>query len=276
LDIDVPDKCIIHILEYLLSVDLNLLAICSLKCCEFRNSNSLDQKRTGAIICSHHSSVLWVLRALSSGDWNDELYSGNRTYFVIKQLENLTTVQNSDEVAENEEMLELQLNCVSYLALSTTDGTTDWTNMIKYPKTQPYQGPIDVIQSLLIVLPNVAAVEFNGDYNEMPCHLVWSVGHCFPALKRFSWHYLGWGVEGYSNYDNLLKLDGEEFSVHGHEKIKELYLDHSRFVFSRGKSWYNFESNGGDFLFSRCRALIKLSIHKDIYIWEDTDEYGWP
>jgi hypothetical protein len=164
------------------------------------------------------------LKALSSRDWNNELYLGNRTYLEIKQLENLTTVRNSDEVADNEEMVELQLNCVSFLALSTTDGTTDWTNTIDYPKTQPYQGPIDVIQSLSIILPNVAAVEFNGDFNEMPCHLVWSVGHCFPALDRFSLHYLGWGVEGCSKYNYLLKLDGEDFSVHGDEKIKELYL----------------------------------------------------
>jgi hypothetical protein len=204
------------------------------------------------------------------------LYSGNRTYLVIKQVENLTTVRNSDEVAENEEMLEPQLNCVSYLALSTTDNATDWTDTTEYPKTMAYQGPIDVIQSLSIILPNVAAVEFNGDYNEMPCHLVWSLGRCFPALERVSWHYSGWGVEGYSNYDYLLKLDGEEFSVHGDEKIKELYLDHSRFVFPRGKSWYDFEANGTDFLFSKCRALVYLSIRKAVHIWEDTDEYGHP
>jgi hypothetical protein len=75
-----------------------------------------------------------------------------------------------------------------------------------------------VIQSLLTVLPNVASVEFNGDFNEMPCHLVWSVGHCFPALDRFSWYFSGWGVEGYSKYDDLLKLDSKDFSVHGDEK----------------------------------------------------------
>jgi hypothetical protein len=120
-------------------------------------------------------------------------------------------------------------------------------------------------------------VEFNGDFNErMPCYLVWSFGHCFPALDRFSWHFLGWGMEEYWKHDYCLKLDGEDFSRHGEEKIKELYLDHSRFVFPCGKSWYNFELNGGDFLFGRCRALVKLSIHKAIHIWEDTDEYGWP
>jgi hypothetical protein len=52
-------------------------------------------------------SVLWVLKALSSGDWNNDLYLGNRTYLEIEQLENLTTVRNSDEVADNEEMVEL-------------------------------------------------------------------------------------------------------------------------------------------------------------------------
>jgi hypothetical protein len=31
-----------------------------------------------------------------------------------------------------------------------------------------------------------------------------------------------------------------------------------------------------DFLFSKCRALVYLSIHKAIHIWEDTDEYGRP
>jgi hypothetical protein len=70
-------------------------------------------------------------------------------------------------------------------------------------------------------------VEFNRDFNEMPCHLVWSFGHCFPALDRFSWHFSVWGVEEYWKHDYLLKLDGEDFSLHGEEKIKELYLDHS-------------------------------------------------
>ena len=148
--------------------------------------DSLDQTRFGTIMCSHQLSVLWVLKALSTRDWNNELYLGNQIYLEIKQLENLMTVQNSKEVADNGEMVELQLMSVSFLTLSTTDGTTDWTNTINYPKTIPYQGPIDVIQSLLIVLPNVTAVEFNGDFNEMPCHFVWSFGYCFPALYRFS------------------------------------------------------------------------------------------
>jgi hypothetical protein len=211
LDIAVPDECVIHILEFLCAVDLNLFAICSRNYREARISDSLDQTRFGTIMCSHQSSVLWVLKALSTRDWNNEFYSGNWIYLEIKQLENLTTVQNSKEVADNGEMVELQLMSVSFLTLSTTDGTTDWTNTINYPKTIPYQGPIDVIQSLLIVLPNVTAVEFTGDFNEMPCHLVWFFGHCFPALDRFSWHFLGWGVEEYWKHDYLLKLDGEDF-----------------------------------------------------------------
>jgi hypothetical protein len=107
LDIDVPDECVIHILEYLHAIDLNLFAICSQNCHEACNSNSLDQKRIGTIVCSHQLSVLWVLKALSSGDWNNDLYLGNWTYLEIEQLENLTTVRNSDEVADNEQMVEL-------------------------------------------------------------------------------------------------------------------------------------------------------------------------
>ena len=78
--------------KYLHTVDLDSFAICSLKCRALCNSNSLDQRRAGTIVCSQHSSVLRVLRALSSGDWNNELYSSNWTYLVIKQVENLTTV----------------------------------------------------------------------------------------------------------------------------------------------------------------------------------------
>jgi hypothetical protein len=273
---DVPNECVIHILSFLRAVDLNSFAMCGRLCRQARMSDSLDQRRFGTIMCSDQSSVLRVLKALSIGDWNNELYSGNRTDLMIEQLENLTTVRNPEEVADNEEMVELQLMSVSFLAMCTTDGTTDWTNAIDYPKTIPHQGPIDVIQSLSIVLPNVTAVEFNGDFNEYPSHLVWSFGHCFAALDRFSWHYSGWGVEEYWKHDYLLTLDGNNFSIQGEEKIKELYLDHSRFVFPRGKSWYDFESNGGDFLFGECKGLVKLSILGAVHILEDTDEYGWP
>jgi hypothetical protein len=125
LDIVVPDEWVIHILEFLCAIDLNLFAICSQNCCEARILDSLDQTRFGTIMCSHQSSVLWVLNALSTRDWNNELYLGNQIYLKIKELENLTTVQNSKEVADNEEMVELQLMSVPFLTLSTTDGTAD-------------------------------------------------------------------------------------------------------------------------------------------------------
>jgi hypothetical protein len=46
-------------------------------------------------------------------------------------------------------------------------------------------------------------------------------------LDWLSGHFSGWGVEEYWKHDYLLKLDGKELSLHGEEKIKELYLDHS-------------------------------------------------
>jgi hypothetical protein len=110
-------------------------------------------------------------------------------------------------------------------------------------------------------------VEFNGDFIKYPGHLVWSFGHCFPAMDR------GGAI---METRLSLTLDGKDFSHHGEEKIKELYLDYSQFVFPHGKSWYNFELNGRDFLFSECKGLIKLSILVVVHIFKDTAEYGWP
>jgi hypothetical protein len=92
-------------MEFLRAIEMKSFAMCSRGCHQARNLDSLDQTRFGTIMCSYQLSVLWVLKASSTGDWNNELYLGNWTYLKIKQLEKLTTVQNSKEVADKEEMV---------------------------------------------------------------------------------------------------------------------------------------------------------------------------
>ena len=56
----VNDNCMLLILGFLSAEDLNSFAICSRRCREARSSPSLDQTRTGTIICSQNTSVLKI------------------------------------------------------------------------------------------------------------------------------------------------------------------------------------------------------------------------
>lgn len=76
-------NCLVEIFSYLLTEEMNTLAICSKSCCKARANESLDQTRIGIIVCSESTTVHSISNAIVKGQWNNA-FTGKRTHLRIE------------------------------------------------------------------------------------------------------------------------------------------------------------------------------------------------
>jgi hypothetical protein len=147
---NVNDHCMLEILTFLEAEDLNCFAMCSRRCREARSSPSLDQTRTGTIICTHNWSIYGFYNAILRGGWNNDLYSGNRTRLRVVGLE--CVVDRSTYMASIERRAhydDVQLTGVTSLDLSCSQ--YDSNRMFQYRPCY----------SLALILPNLRELDLS-------------------------------------------------------------------------------------------------------------------
>lgn len=117
------NDCLVNTLSFLTNDDMNNVAICSRACREARSNESLDQTRTGTIICSANTTVRSICDAIVDGDWSS-VFTGNRSNLKI---DNVAKIRPDRHVLVNAKarrgatlfgVLSLDLSCV----LSEADG----------------------------------------------------------------------------------------------------------------------------------------------------------
>jgi hypothetical protein len=119
---ELPTDCIVAILKFLKSTELNSFACCSLRCDQARNHGDLDQTRTGWVnVKTNGATYVNLNDAIICGGWNNHPRSANRTRLVLMGFDKLTHAAISqDELVENISLWEtVRLNQVSTLALHT-------------------------------------------------------------------------------------------------------------------------------------------------------------
>lgn len=79
------NDCLVNILSYLYSEDMNNIAICSKTCREARTNESLDQTRTGTIVCTQSATIRSIYNAIVRGGWNNA-FSLHRTHLRIENV----------------------------------------------------------------------------------------------------------------------------------------------------------------------------------------------
>jgi len=190
---DILLDTLVKALSYLSPEDMNAFAMCSRRCREARSNESLNQIRTGVIVCSEQSSTRSIFKAILSGGWNTA-FSGNRTHLRIENIEHI----EFDPIASlaGTTQTEARLEGVTSLTLSSSPNR---------------RVAVDGLQ-FLSILPNLKEINF-GHVMVSTIHPCWSLGnHCHPKLSI-----TGTGSE------NCLELTG--FGLNNSQNVTELYLD---------------------------------------------------
>ena len=199
------DNCFVHVLSFLEFEDLNSFAICNRRCREVRREESLDQTRSGTILCRKNVTTSSFFRALSERGWT-EVFSGNRTVLKIKNIKNIkrewsSTADLFSEVARQMKHL-AQLPGVTSLDLSCSPQTVN-------QRVDCFQ----IIVCLSRLLLNLREL----DFSYLQLNIIESFCSQSLRLCRVTWK------GGGRNLDLL------GFNLWQPDSLKELYLDDSRF-----------------------------------------------
>jgi hypothetical protein len=97
---DINDNCILEIFKCLSVENLNSIAVfISRRNRDLRNHNSLDQTRTGTIVCTENTTVESIRDAFVTQEWN-QVFRGNRTRLKIVGLERMPRIRPSRSIFE--------------------------------------------------------------------------------------------------------------------------------------------------------------------------------
>lgn len=181
-------NCLLEILKFIDTEDLNSFAICSQRCREARSDPSLDQTRTGTIVCTPNTSILRTYNPL----WNN-IFSGNRKSLTVVDLDrvpNLFLTCNG------------KLTGVTSLHLSSSHH--DIGRCITYRSCE----------ALAFILPNLQEADFS--YLQTGYTVANPFCRLCPSLSQFTWKcatlYLNGGDFKNSVSLSNLYLDGCRFN----------------------------------------------------------------
>ena len=91
---DINDNCILEIFKCLsVEEDLNSIAVfISSRYRDLRNHDSLDQTRTGTIVCTENTTLESIGDAFVTQEWN-RVFTGNRTRLKVVGLERMRSLK---------------------------------------------------------------------------------------------------------------------------------------------------------------------------------------
>jgi len=211
-------------------------------CREARSHESLDQTRTGTIVCSEQSSARSLYNAIISGGWNG-VFSGNCAHL---RIENIASVR-SEQAAATDEISRAQLSGVTSLDISCSPENAAQVQNDRF------------INGLLCFLPNLREIDFSH-FKISKGRRITTLEHC-PRLERITANCSGgcfyMGGYGLQSTQGLITM---------------LYLDGSCLL-SPGATVLQYESSENVetsvFMFVACRGLERLSIKSAK--WHSTD-----
>jgi hypothetical protein len=240
----VNDDCLILILSYLSTVDLNnSIPFCNQRLREARSHESLNQTRTATIVLSQGSSAENLFDRTVNNNWNEQL-QGNFTHLKIVGLERLQHTRP----AFLRDWRNTILGVVQLTGITSLD-------MACNPSDNVVQGRLDwtTVFPLALIFPNLTQVDLSYANIALPDNLCGFFCKYCPTLTRLSWN----GCQRHS-----LNMSGGAFS--NVARITELHLDDTRFLRYDERSMRRFSSAEDDdedfFLFRTCLHLERLSM----------------
>lgn len=190
---DVNDDCLRLILKHLPANDLNSMAMCGRHYRAARSHESLDQARTGTILCSTNTSLTTIYDALVKQGMNQ---ARNRSTLKLVNIENVPPLVEGTGVGR-------VIPHICSLAVS-----------FRHPfvRTVWHQ----TLEAIIKMLPNLEEI----DFADMICHgfQFCNIERDCRMLKRFSW----------SGSFGTMRLNGGNFAESS-SAVTELYLDDTEF-----------------------------------------------
>ena len=101
---DINDNCILEIFKYLsVEEELNSTVVfISSRYLDLRNHDSLDQTRTGTIVCTERTTLESIYDAFVDQEWN-QVFTGNRTRLKVVGLERMRRLPREPTVPLEQE-----------------------------------------------------------------------------------------------------------------------------------------------------------------------------
>jgi len=232
----VKDDCLVLILSHLSTNDLNNVAMCSRRFREVRAHESLNQTRTGTIICREGTTIQALFDAIVLRRWN-QVFQGNRTHLKIVGLERLT--EPSHFLVRTRSAAESVLTGVTSLDASCSP--QDANRKVNQMNT---------ISSLCNMLPNLSEVNLSFMLIAHVQPLLYVLSRC-RNLTRLTW----------KGCDTPPIMSRCCFRYANH--LTELYLDDSRFLIYQNASRFETDPiNDGPnlYMFMDCCRPERLSI----------------
>jgi len=230
---DINDDCLLLIFTYLPSEDMNSAAISCERFREIRCDPSLEQTRTGTIVCTERTTVTSIQAAFEVQQWN-QVFRGNRKHLKVVGFERMHMLSDS----EFERPHHIVLPEVSSLDMSFSPHTMNRTVRANY------------VMAFVRMLPNLREIDISFMHAERYALLKSICSYC-PQLQQITWN----------GSQTQVVLHGGSFGPSS-SQVTELYLDNSR-LFSYVKSAARLYSSGDHSirsLFMYCNNLERLSM----------------
>lgn len=236
---DLNEDCLVKILSYLVTEDMNSVACLNSHCQQARSNESLDQTRTGTIVCSERTSIPSLYNAIITGGWNN-IFSGNRTHLRIENIASTRLEPLFDPALAGDAVSHrARLAGVTSIDLSCNPESSARRQVHSYIH----------ISAFFRILPNHREIDLSHVRVQWG-YLYAVLGYRCPHLTRITgtssagWLYIG-GLGSPNRAQNLT----------------ELYLDGCRLVSTAAdRSLYESTTPINDFLFCDCGSLERLSL----------------
>jgi len=232
---DINKDCLVYILSYLPLNDMNAVAICSRQCNEARRDESLNQSRSGTIVCGKKSSIRSLCNTMfeHTGDWTFQYSTGHLRILDVTRLE-------GSEISRATFGLHFAwMTGVTSIDLSSTLPFTCITR----------QNVLSQLYRLIGMFTNLRELDLS--YVSSPCGervslTIRNLVDACPRLSKLTW-------KGARN-DNL------NISGHGVEYIRELCVDNALFDCHENRAQAYVSTEQNYYLWRTCPKLERISM----------------
>lgn len=226
------DDCLVRILSYIPSNDLNSFAICGRRCKHARSHESLDQTRSGTILISEGCTVDSLMIAIAENGWNDTFQANpKRTYMEILGMERLQGAARAITRTSPMKIARGQLTGVTCLSLKCIDAGI--------------QAQDNAVRRCSVIFPNIKELDLSNLTVESPRIVPTAFIEQCTNLAKLTWNRC---EQGHS-------LSGLHFTSSS-GSVSDLCLDESCFL-SGGMEQSLSDSI---YMFFACTRLERLSI----------------
>lgn len=233
------NDCLVNILTNLPRADMDTVATCSVSCKEARGNDSLDQTRTGTILCTANTTIASFIRTVTDHGWSEK-FAGNRTHL---RIEGFTWLSHASLTLVNARGNPAILNGVTSLDLSIDPYAN--ARRVKYIP----------LRTLARMLPNLEAINLSNVETKF--------GSEEDCLPQFFEHCSDLRVLTWKGGDS--NIDWYGINLRNSSNLTELYIDGAHLLSTakaRRRAQRLTRGHHGISLFCLCRnpGLERVSI----------------